>query len=346
MDSNFITAVNAVRPKPDLLPQNLEVRIHIQYGGDSRSVTLTKRRTTFGRGDADIVTTDPTMSRKHFQVEVSRNGVVLHDLASANGTIHKGRWASFANLHEGDVFQAGNTRFKVSIRTASLTPARLVALVGLDTDEASVLAGILDGDLFSVRTVEPEQLLEACRMELPDLVILAGTPRDLTTLENIKRLPRLKASIAAVLVDDDPQAREHAKSVGADSILGRSAAGEVLDEIAERLVSQPPSRELSFPVSVRSDGIEAHGRLSSLSVLNATLKLRSDLSLPDGTELRARLLLPNEYGVVSVIGVWRNLDDGEGVLQFKAFESNGQLQVRRVLRDTPEQRHLRAATSA
>jgi CheY-like chemotaxis protein len=337
MSGDYTTAIKPARPQPDLLPHEVEVRVVMQYEGKTETVLMKRRRTTFGRGDADVVTADPTMSRKHFQVEVARTGVVLHDLASANGTIHKGRWITFANLHDGESFQAGNTRFVVSIRTTNLVPARLAALVALEGDEASSLARLLDGDLFAVRTIEPNVLMEACRSDLPDLLITEASPRELTAVENLKRLPRLKNTHVIVLLGpENAYLSERCHLAGADEVLDRPVSLEAIEDIASRLAEKPQSRALNFPASIRMEGYgEAHGRLLELQTLQAKVRVTPSSVPPAGTVVNLKLLLPNEYGVVQVRAEWRDYDGELATIGFTSFDGNGQLIIRRILRDAP-----------
>lgn len=335
--SDFTTAIKPARPQPDLLPHEMEVRVIMQFEGKTETVLMKRRRTTFGRGDADVVTADPTISRKHFQVEVARTGVVLHDLASANGTIHRGRWITFANLHDGESFQAGNTRFVVSIRTTNLTPARLAAVIALEGDEAASLASLLDGELFAVKTIEPNTLLEACRTDLPDLLITEASPRELTAVENLKRLPRLKNTHVIVLLSaENAYLAERCRLAGADEVLDRPVSLEAIEDIATRLAERPHSRSLNFPASIRMEGFgEAHARLLELQTMQAQIRVTPSVIPPSGTIVNLKLLLPNEYGVVQIRGEWREYDGEHATIAFMSFEGNGQLIIRRILRDAP-----------
>jgi hypothetical protein len=73
---------------PDLQPGDI-VEICV-VGGPSqgKEFELNKPLTTIGRigGGADIQIDDPLVSRSHCAVEVRRDGILLHDLRSTNGT--------------------------------------------------------------------------------------------------------------------------------------------------------------------------------------------------------------------------------------------------------------------
>lgn len=335
MSADYTTAVKPARPQHDLLPHELDVRLQYEYAGKRESVTLKRRRTTFGRGDADVVLEDPTLSRKHFQVEVARNGVVLHDLASANGTIHHGRWITFANLKDTDTFQAGNTRFQIVIRTSNLIPARLEVLAALETDEASALAARLDGDTIAVRPVDSATLLESCRAVLPDLIIIDAGPRELVAIDNLKRLPRLSHTrVIALVAPENAFLRERCRIAGSDAVFDRPAGADEIHNAVTRLLEVPLKRAINLPASIKMEsGGERHGRVLELHVRGARLRMATPPQA--GTALSVKLLLPNEYGVVLVRGHSGEPAGDEFDVAFTAYEGQGQLSVRKIVRDTP-----------
>ncbi len=337
MAGEYTTALKPARPQADLLPQELDVRVLCMHEGRQEDIPLRRRRTTFGRGDADVVIDDPTVSRKHFQIEVVRGNVVLHDLASANGTIYRGRWITSVNLRDGDHFQAGNSRFHIVIRTTNLMPARLLALVALAGEEGSALAGLLDTEVFAVRTVDPDALLDTCRFELPDLVVVDASARALAAVENLKRLPRLRNIHIVTLLGPEESGQEAKwRSAGANEVLERPVPAELLQGIAEQVARRPVSRELNFPVTVRTEeGRDGHGRLLNLHVRGARVRFDGRQRPKPGSTVSLKILLPNEYGVVQVRGIWHDDDGNEASVAFSHYEGNGQLQVRRIVNDAP-----------
>jgi serine/threonine-protein kinase len=78
-----------------------------------------------GRGD-DVhfrLPDDPTMSRKHFLLEINPPLCRIHDLKSRTGTRVNGRKVETADLADGDLVQAGQTVFVVSVdRTGEPDP--------------------------------------------------------------------------------------------------------------------------------------------------------------------------------------------------------------------------------
>jgi hypothetical protein len=63
---------------------------------------------------AELVLNDPTVSRRHAQVEVSREKVTIRDLGSSNGTFVNGhKVESDVELRLGDTVQIGAVRFRL-----------------------------------------------------------------------------------------------------------------------------------------------------------------------------------------------------------------------------------------
>jgi Inner membrane component of T3SS, cytoplasmic domain len=95
-------------------------RIKIQVvEGPSQGVEfeVSKSITTIGRvgGGADLEIDDPEVSRAHCAVEVRRDGVLLHDLRSTNGTYLRDSRVSVARLESASKFQIGGS--KLLLRT-------------------------------------------------------------------------------------------------------------------------------------------------------------------------------------------------------------------------------------
>jgi serine/threonine protein kinase len=72
--------------------------------------------TTFGRGSTcDVVLQSPELSRRHCQIHVDKDKVVVEDLSSAAGTLVNGRPAKRTLLHEGDRLEIAGTVFQVRL---------------------------------------------------------------------------------------------------------------------------------------------------------------------------------------------------------------------------------------
>ncbi len=68
-------------------------------------------KTVVGREDADITIADPTMSTRHFEIEVRGGEFFIRDLGSTNHTRVNGRAIQATTLRSGDRIQAGLTSF-------------------------------------------------------------------------------------------------------------------------------------------------------------------------------------------------------------------------------------------
>jgi pSer/pThr/pTyr-binding forkhead associated (FHA) protein len=56
---------------------------------------------------------DPCMSKQHFSVEATQNGIFVEDLHSTNGTWLNGKRVQRAQLFPGDKIVSGMTVFEV-----------------------------------------------------------------------------------------------------------------------------------------------------------------------------------------------------------------------------------------
>jgi len=76
---------------------------------------ITKSLTTIGRrgGGADIQVDDPEVSRSHCAIEVRRDGILLHDLRSTNGTYLRGSPVTVVRLPPMSIFRIGTTHFRL-----------------------------------------------------------------------------------------------------------------------------------------------------------------------------------------------------------------------------------------
>ena len=96
-------------------------RIRIQLVTDSAEgmeFELTKSLTTIGRkgGGADIEIDDPEVSRSHCAVEVRRDGILLHDLRSTNGTYLRGSPVTVIQLPPMSIFRIGTSHLRLRTR--------------------------------------------------------------------------------------------------------------------------------------------------------------------------------------------------------------------------------------
>lgn len=76
---------------------------------DGSTVTVTAEPIVLGRGaEADVRLAEPSVSRRHAEVRVEQDQVVLEDLGSTNGTTINGRRADHSRLADGDRIALGS----------------------------------------------------------------------------------------------------------------------------------------------------------------------------------------------------------------------------------------------
>src|SRR5689334_16001176 len=79
--------------------------------GEEQIYPITARETLIGRkGDADIVLSNPNVSRHHAKIVISDEGVVLMDLGSTHGTFVNGQRVDRQLLNDGDQVELGKDR--------------------------------------------------------------------------------------------------------------------------------------------------------------------------------------------------------------------------------------------
>jgi hypothetical protein len=90
----------------------LKVQAHLDLVGaipGEGRFPLAAARTVVGRERADITIDDPTLSARHFEVEVRGEEFFIRDLDSSNGTTLNGDKIRAAQLSSGDTIRAGKT---------------------------------------------------------------------------------------------------------------------------------------------------------------------------------------------------------------------------------------------
>ena len=100
-----------------------------------------RRRLRVGSGaDADVLITDPLVSRLHCELEPTPAGVVLRDLGSTNGTLVGGAAIREAIMSPGVVAILGNTRLFVETDAPTAALARFGSALSAAPVMASVFA--------------------------------------------------------------------------------------------------------------------------------------------------------------------------------------------------------------
>jgi hypothetical protein len=102
------------------LPSAERVRLEIVSGlAQGTEFEITKSLTTIGRkgGGADMEIDDPEVSRSHCAIEVRREGVLLHDLRSTNGTYLRGSPVTVVRLPPMSIFRIGTSHLRLLTNT-------------------------------------------------------------------------------------------------------------------------------------------------------------------------------------------------------------------------------------
>ncbi|MBN1210835.1 MAG: sigma 54-interacting transcriptional regulator [Myxococcaceae bacterium] len=99
-------------------PVRIQVRewtVEVSTGPDKgKKITTQDSLVRVGSDPAsDLVLTDPTVSRRHLEIERTAKGLVLRDLGSRNGTYLDGRQIIQVVLQSGDKVQLGKTKLTI-----------------------------------------------------------------------------------------------------------------------------------------------------------------------------------------------------------------------------------------
>jgi len=98
------------------LPAGEHVKLCVVIGpSQGTEFEITKSITTIGRmgGGADVEIDDPEVSRSHCAIEVRREGILLHDLRSTNGTYLRNSRISVARLEQMSIFRIGTSQLQL-----------------------------------------------------------------------------------------------------------------------------------------------------------------------------------------------------------------------------------------
>jgi len=98
------------------LPVAERIRLQLVTGSEEGTeFEVSKCLTTIGRagGGADIEIDDPEVSRSHCAIEVRRDGILLHDLRSTNGTYLRGSPVTVVRLDPLSIFRIGTSHLQL-----------------------------------------------------------------------------------------------------------------------------------------------------------------------------------------------------------------------------------------
>ncbi|WP_157074608.1 FtsK/SpoIIIE domain-containing protein [Janibacter corallicola] len=157
-------------------PPTAPLRLVSVAGPDSgREVLLTHGRHVVGRGgEASAVLEDDTLSREHVRLTVDRDGVLVEDLATTNGTTLGADPLpqAGARMRVGDCLRAGRTTFVLG-RTTTLPSRRRPT--GRGTLAVSPVPHVPDPLAMPTLTL-PEEPRPPRRRPIPWVMVLAPLP--------------------------------------------------------------------------------------------------------------------------------------------------------------------------
>ncbi|HLL54276.1 MAG TPA: sigma 54-interacting transcriptional regulator, partial [Myxococcaceae bacterium] len=186
----------------------------------------------------DLVLTDPTVSRRHLEVERTSRGIILRDLGSRNGTFVEGRQTIQTFINPGDKMALGKTKLVVRQEAKATT-------VEVDGSESF---GELVGASEQMRAV----FAELRRIALQDMNLLlegeTGTGKELAARAVHDHSARRHGQFRVVdcnLIGEEAAERElfgHLRGgEGAPGVFESAQGGTVfLDEVGELPLSLQP----------------------------------------------------------------------------------------------------------
>ncbi len=100
------------------IPPGVNTSLKIIRGNDRGKIFhIKKARVRIGRKDCEISLDDKKVSRKHAVIEVvTRENILIRDLASKNGTFLNGVLIFNQKLSDGDIIKIGDTEMEVEIK--------------------------------------------------------------------------------------------------------------------------------------------------------------------------------------------------------------------------------------
>jgi two-component system, NtrC family, response regulator GlrR len=154
-DANSTPAVTG----REVAPMIDRIDLAVLGGPDKgRVMNATGKRCVVGTGDgADLVLSDPTVSRYHCEIVLEQGRAIIRDLASKNGTLVDGVTILAAPLSDGAALTLGKTTIRFAREPGALQPLmstrdRFGALVGRSIAMRSIFA-VLERAAASEATV-------------------------------------------------------------------------------------------------------------------------------------------------------------------------------------------------
>lgn len=153
----------------------------VEDGVDRREVLLAGTVSIGRDPGCDITHGDPRLSRRHAEVRVTADGIVVSDLESRNGIRVNGRPAREVTLRAGDVLEAGPLRIRLVDEDGGPPTGRMAIPAPPDDDRTRVVPRRGPRQADALR-INPELDDDRTRMIPPAQVPLPSTALDLREL--------------------------------------------------------------------------------------------------------------------------------------------------------------------
>ena len=232
---------------------------------------------------SDIPVIDPTISRRHAEVESTDAGVIVRDLGSSNGTFLNGTRVESASLNAGDVVTFGKVGFRLQ-HTANApvapiperTPPGATILRQLPVRQPGMTIAGLQSPLNAPTTPSSQEVLGAVDKSRQKLATLLEVSKGLGKSADIDSLLDKIVGYAYQILEVDRVA-----------ILLVDDGGELVPKIArdkrgsdtERAVPQSIARTaLKDKVAILSDNAGEDSRFGGQSILMQ--QIRSAICVP------------------------------------------------------------------
>lgn len=234
---------------PGRPPERAPLRLTTTTGPDAgRSLDLTPGRHVVGRGDtATLRPADPALSREHFSLDVDRDGVLVRDLGTTNGTHVEGSPipTDGVRVRAGSRLRAGHTTFVLEARRSRPSRRRPTGAGTLDVNPTPHLPPARP----PVRITIPQEPRAPGRRRIPWVMVVLPLP--FAGLLALFFGPRMLLfglltpllAIASTLSDRTTSRRDHREAHAAWT-RDRADAGT---RLTEALVAERRQRHLRAP---------------------------------------------------------------------------------------------------
>ena len=117
-DEKLLSPAGEVRAGQPSLPEGLRISLAILSGPDQGKIVIVDRpKIVLGRADADVLLTDPEISRQHAAIEIYRDKFLVRDLDSTNGTFVGDRKITAEEVENHGEFRVGGSRMMLIVTT-------------------------------------------------------------------------------------------------------------------------------------------------------------------------------------------------------------------------------------